>query len=148
MLIELRYWLHIHSCSGNYLGNIFLLFLLYFSDFFLCEVSGRCCGLSRQFSWLFGRFGSFKCPFFLFGQAYLCDLLRSTTSRRHLSSVRTVNPVGLNRILPSDVRHFLLSFCFVCRLVLFAYDFYAYFPHAHVIFAIYLHPRYAFILFY
>jgi hypothetical protein len=59
-------------------------------------------------------------PFFLSGQACLCYLLRGTTSGRHLSSIRTMNPVGLNRILPGAARHFLLSFCFVCRLVPFS----------------------------
>jgi hypothetical protein len=34
MLLELRYQCFIHACSGNYLGNIFLLFFLSFSDFF------------------------------------------------------------------------------------------------------------------
>jgi hypothetical protein len=63
-------------------------------------------------------------------------------------SVRTVNPVGLNRILPSVTRHFLLSFGSFCRLVHFFCTFYAYFLSARVIFAIYLHPMYVFILFY
>jgi hypothetical protein len=87
-------------------------------------------------------------PFFLSGRACLCDLLRDPTFGRHLSSVWTVNPVGLNRILPGVACHFLLSFCFVCCLVLFPCDFYTYFPSACVIFAIYLHLRYVFILFY
>jgi hypothetical protein len=87
-------------------------------------------------------------PFFLSKWVYLCDLLRGTASRRHLSSVRTVNPVGLNRILPCTARHFLLSFCFVCHLVLFPCDFYAYFPRARVFFAFYLLPRYVCISFY
>jgi len=34
MLIELRYQCYIHAYSGNYLGNVFLLFFLSFSDFF------------------------------------------------------------------------------------------------------------------
>jgi hypothetical protein len=38
MLIELRYQCYIYACSGNYFGNIFLLFFL---DF-LCEGSRRC----------------------------------------------------------------------------------------------------------
>jgi hypothetical protein len=35
MQIELGYQLFIHACSGNYLANIFLLFFLSFSDFFV-----------------------------------------------------------------------------------------------------------------
>jgi hypothetical protein len=41
-------------------------------------------------------------PFSLSGRACLCDLLRGTTTERHLSFVRTVNPVGLYRIPPSQ----------------------------------------------
>jgi hypothetical protein len=33
MLIELRYQCFIHACSGNYLGNIFLLFSSLFQIF-------------------------------------------------------------------------------------------------------------------
>jgi hypothetical protein len=85
---------------------------------------------------------SFGRPFFLSGQACLYDLLRGTTSGCHLSYVRTVNPVGLNRILPGPAHHFLLSFGSFCHLVHFFCTFYAYFSSARVIFAIYLHPRY------
>jgi hypothetical protein len=119
---------------------------------FLCEASERCYGLSGWFSWMTRRFsdGDSGCPndtvhssgrpFFLSGRACLCNLLRGTTFRRHLSSIRMVNPVGLNRILPGVARHFLLSFCFVCLLVFFPCDFYVYFPRARVFFAFYLLP--------
>jgi hypothetical protein len=53
MLIELRYQCYIHACSGNYLGNIFLLFFLSFSDF-LCEASGWCVSERPE--------GSLVCP--------------------------------------------------------------------------------------
>jgi hypothetical protein len=37
LIIKLRYQCYIHACSGNYLGNILLLFFLSFLDFFfLC----------------------------------------------------------------------------------------------------------------
>jgi hypothetical protein len=72
------------------------------------------------------------CPFFLSGRVCFCDLLRGISSGRYLSSVRKVNPVGLNRILPSAARHFLLSFGSFCHLVHFVYTFYAYFSSARV----------------
>jgi hypothetical protein len=56
MLIELRYQCYIHACSGNYLGNIFLLFCLSFS-YFLCEASIRCSCMFGQWFWLSGRCG-------------------------------------------------------------------------------------------
>jgi len=42
MLIELRYQCYIHACSGNYLENIFLLFFLSFSYFFVRSVQTVC----------------------------------------------------------------------------------------------------------
>jgi hypothetical protein len=86
MLIELGYQLYIHACFGNYLGNIFLLFFLSFSNFLVKCSDGKVDSSGR--------------PFSLSGQACLCDLLRGTMSGRHLSSVQTVNPVGLYRIPP------------------------------------------------
>jgi hypothetical protein len=54
-------------------------------------------------------------PCSLFGWACLCDLLRGTTSERHLSFVRTVNPVGLNCILLGAAHHFLfVLFVILC----------------------------------
>jgi hypothetical protein len=50
------------------------------------------------------------------GRACLCDLLRGTTSGRHLISVQTVNPVGLNRILPAP--HITFSSLLVLFVVL------------------------------
>jgi hypothetical protein len=67
-----------------------------------------------------GRVESFGRPFFLSGQAYFCDLLRGTTFKRHLSSVRTVNPVGLYRIA---LRAAAFSFAFlVLFLVLYIFS--------------------------
>jgi len=85
----------------------------------LCEVSGRCFGtsercscMSRWLFWLSRRYGLFDRTVILLVQtSVFLWPLRGTTSERHLSSVRTVNPVGLNRILPGAARHFLLSFC-------------------------------------
>jgi hypothetical protein len=46
--------------------------------------------------------------------------LCGTTSERHLSFVRTVNPVGLNCILPGPARHFSpLLLCFFVVLCVF-----------------------------
>jgi len=75
--------------------------------------------------------------------------LHGTMSGRHLRSVRMVNPVGLNRILPVP-QPFYSPFFFVrfCRPVHFLCVFYAQLSRKHVIFAVYLHPRYIFILFY
>jgi hypothetical protein len=141
MLIELGYQLSIHACSGNYLGNIFLLFFLSFLDFLVKRPDGSSwCPNSMVDS--FGR------PFSLSGRACFCDLLRGTTSIRHLSSVRTVNPVGLYHFPPRAAAALCHFFCFFCRLVNFFCAFYAYFSSARVLFAIYLHPRYVFIPFY
>jgi hypothetical protein len=122
----------------------------FFFQIFLCEASRRYISECLD--------GSLGCPddtvdssgrpFFLSGQACFCDLLRGIPPERHLSSIWTVNPVGLNRILLGTARHFLLSFGSFCRLVHFSYTFYAYFSSARVIFAIYPHPRYVFIPFY
>jgi hypothetical protein len=141
MLIELGYQFYINACSGNYLENIFLLFFLSFSVF-LCEVSGR------WFGCLDGKIDSSGHPFSLSGWACFYDLLSGTTSGRHLSSVRTVNPVGLSRIPPApQPSHFAFLVLFVA-LCVFLCAFYAYFSRARVIFAIYLQPRYVFIIFY
>jgi hypothetical protein len=43
-----------------------------------------------------GKVDSSGRPSSLSGQACFCDLLHGTTSGRHLSSVRTVNPIGLS----------------------------------------------------
>jgi hypothetical protein len=115
MLIELGYQLYIHACSGNYLGNIFLLFFLSFSDFLVKRLDGGfgCPGSKVDLS---GR------PFSLSGRACLCDFLRGTTSGRHLSYVQMVNPVGLYRIRPApQPPHFifLASFVVLCVFVLF-----------------------------
>jgi hypothetical protein len=125
----------------KFLENIFLLFFLSFS-YFLCEASGWCVlersndspGCPDDTVDSSGR------PFFLSKRACFCDLLRSIPSGRHLSSVQTVNPVGLNRIFPGAARHFLLSFWFFLSSCAFFLYFYAYFSSARVIFAIYLHP--------
>jgi len=54
-------------------------------------------------------------PFSLSGRACLCDLLRCTMSGRHLSSILTVNPVGL--IAFSRAAAPLISFFFWCFFV-------------------------------
>jgi hypothetical protein len=67
-----------------------------------------------------------------------------STSGHPLSSVWTVNPVGLNHVLPTLQPIFFTPFSSFCRLVLVPCDFYAYFSCACVIFAVSLHPRYVF----
>jgi hypothetical protein len=112
MLIELGYQLYIHACSGNYLGNIFLLFFLSFSDFLMKRPDGVSgCPDDKVDS--SGRL------FSLSGRACLCDLLRGTTSGRHLSSVRMVNPVGSYRIPPAPQPPHFIFFGSFCRLVHF-----------------------------
>jgi hypothetical protein len=141
MQIELGYHLFIHACSENNLGNIFLLFFLYFQIFFLKRpnsVSGCPDGMVA----------SSRRPFSLFGRACLYDLLRGTMSGRHLSSVWPVNPVGLNCFPPDAARHSSPSLCSFCRLVHFPCDFYAYFSRACVLFTISLLPMYDFFPFY
>jgi hypothetical protein len=64
-----------------------------------------------------GKVDSSGHPFFLSGWACFCDLRRGTPFGRLLSSVRTVNPVGLNHILPaSQPSHspFLVLFVVLC----------------------------------
>jgi len=105
MIIELRYQCFIHVCFGNYLGNIFLLFFLSFSDSCVWSVRTVILYMSGRYFWLSGRYDWFvQTSMFLWP-------LRGTTSRHHLSFVRMVNTVGLNRILPGVAHHFLLSFC-------------------------------------
>jgi hypothetical protein len=125
MLIELGYQLYIHVCSGNFLENIFLLFFLSFSDFLVkCSNGGSGCPDSEVDS--SGR------PFSLSGWVCLCDLLHGTTSGRHLSSVRTVNPVELYRIPPAPQPHHFILFGFFCHLVRFFLAFYVCFSRAIV----------------
>jgi hypothetical protein len=112
MLVELGYQLYIHACSGNYLENIFLLFFLSFSDFLLKLQDGgsRCPD---------GKVDSSGRPFSLSRRVCFCDLLRGTTSKCHLSSVWTMNPVGLYRIPPMPQLPHIIFFGFFCRFVLF-----------------------------
>jgi len=95
----------------------------------LCEVSGRCVSECSDGAPVCpdGKVDSSGHPFFLSGWACFCNLLRGIPSGRHLSSVRTVNPIGLNRILSGTARHFLFSFGSFCRIVHFFCTFYAYF---------------------
>jgi hypothetical protein len=124
MLIKLGYQFFMHVCSGNYLGNIFFSLFQFFFFFFcvkrLDDVSG--CPDSKV--------ASSGCPFSMSGRACICNLLRDTTSGRHLSFVRTMNPVGLYRIppvpQPLSFHFFFLCFffvlcpfpCFLCVLLM------------------------------
>jgi hypothetical protein len=95
-----------------------------------------------------GKVASSGHPFSLSGLVCLCDLLCGTTSGRHLSSVRMVNPVGLYRIPPRrSPSHFIFLGVF-CPLVHFFLAFYVCFSRALVLFAIYLQPRYVSLPFY
>jgi hypothetical protein len=109
------------------LGKYFFALFLSFSDF-LCEASGRCVSKrldgapicpDSDFGCPDDTVDSSGCPFFLFERVCFCDLLRGIPFGRHLSSVWTMNLVGLNRILPGAAHHFLLSFGSFCRLVHF-----------------------------
>jgi hypothetical protein len=132
MLIELRYYCYIHACSGNYLENIFPLYFLSFSDFCVMHrdsgfgTSGRWSCMSGRFFWLSGRYGWFIWMFILLVRtSVFLRPLCGTTSGRHLSYVRTVNPVGLNRILPVPQPIFSLILVHFCRLVHCLCAFYA-----------------------
>jgi len=125
MLIELGYQLYIHAYSRNYLGNIFLLFFLSFSIFLVKRPDGG-------YGCPDGKADSSGRPFSLSERACLCDLLCGTTSGRHLSSIWTVNPVGLYRIPPRAAASsfqffgFFLSSCalfpcFLCVLLTCTY---------------------------
>jgi hypothetical protein len=62
MLIKLGYQFFIHACSEIYLENIFLLFFLYFSDFFVKRPDGG-------FGCPEGKVDSSGRPFSLYGRA-------------------------------------------------------------------------------
>jgi hypothetical protein len=126
-------------CVLEIIWEIFFFSLFqFFFFFFLCvkrldDVSG--CPDSKV--------ASSGCPFSMSGRACICNLLRDTTSGRHLSFVRTMNPVGLYRIppvlQPLSFHFFFCVFFSSCALFL---AFYVCFSCALVLFAIYLHPRY------
>jgi hypothetical protein len=134
MLIEQRYQCYIHACSGNCFWKYFSALFPLFFRIFLCEVSGR---------YVWGCLdgypespdGYFGCPddtvsssghlWFLSGQPCFRNRLRGRTSGRYLCSVRTVNPVGLNRFLPAPQLTFWPPFVLFCRLVRFSTTFYA-----------------------
>jgi hypothetical protein len=121
-------------------GIFFLLFFLSFSDF-LCEASGR---------YVWGHLdgypgrpdgyperpdGNSGCPddtvyssgrfWFLSRRSCFRNRLNGTTSGRYLCSIRTVNPVGLNRFLPALKLTFWPPFVLFCSLVRFSSTFYA-----------------------
>jgi hypothetical protein len=165
-LYELIFLLKNVLLQGNsvlYTCMLWKLFKKYFSTLFplffqfscvkrpdgVFGTSGRWSCMSGRYFWLSGRYSWFVRTFILlvWTSLFLWPL-RGITSERHLSSVRTVNPVGLNCILPGAARHFLLSFCVFCHLVRFPCVFYAYFSRERVLFGFYLLPRYVFILFY
>jgi hypothetical protein len=96
-----------------------------------------------------GKVDSSGRPFSLSGRACLCDLLRGTMSGRYLSSVRTMNPIGL--IAFSCAAAPLISFFFFGIFLsscAFFLAFYVCFSHVLVLFSIHLHPRYVSLPFY
>jgi len=104
----------------KYFSAIFLSFSV-----FLCEVSGR------WFDCLDGKIDSSEHPFSLSGWACFYDLLSGTTSGRHLSSVRTVNPVGLYQIPPApQPSHFAFLVLFVA--LCFFFVLFMLISHVHV----------------
>jgi hypothetical protein len=139
MPIELGYQLFIHVCFGNYFGNIVLLIFLSFLDFFRMKHPDGVTGCPNDIpgcpdggsSCPDDRVVSSELPCSLPWRACLCDLLCGTTSERHLSSVRMVNPVGLNRMLLSAAHHFSSSLCIFFVLCIFLMIFMSIF-HVHV----------------
>jgi hypothetical protein len=118
-----KLFLEIFFCSFSALFHIFL-----------CEVSGRYVwgcpdGYPERLNGYSGcpddMVSSFGCLWFLSGWPCFHNRLRGTTSRRYLCSVRTVNPVGLNRFLPAPQLTFWPPFVLFCRLVHFSSTFYA-----------------------
>jgi hypothetical protein len=107
----------------KYFSALFPLFFQIFcvkcsDDIF--GTSWRWSCMSGQFFRLSGRYGWFIHTFILLVRtSVFLWPLRGSTSGRHLSSVRTVNPVGLNRFLPAPqpiCSPLLIRFC---RLVTF-----------------------------
>jgi hypothetical protein len=111
----------------RYLCYIFLLFFLSFTDF-LCEASGRCVS-GRPGGVPISPKGFFGCPYdtvesfwtliLLVWTSVFLRPLRGTTSGRHLSYVRKVNPVELNRFLPVPQHTFSPFLVWFCRHVHF-----------------------------
>jgi hypothetical protein len=155
MLIELGYQLFIHACSGNYYGNIVLLFSLSF-QMFCVKRSGGVTGCpdgapgcpDGDSGCLDDTVLSSKHLCSLFGWACLYDLLRGTTSRRHLSFVRMVYPVRLNRILPGTACHFLFSLLFCLSSCVFSSWFLCVFPTCSCLLCNLSPPRYVCLSFY
>jgi hypothetical protein len=112
----------------------FCSFFLYFLGF-LCEVSGRWFYLSERWG---------RCVWTFLIQVRTCALVRYLTWHY----VRTVNPWGLNRIIPCTTRlpHIFSLFC--CRFVHFSLHFSCACPTCSCPFVISLHPRYDYVPFY
>jgi len=139
MLIELRYQCFIHACSGNYLGNIYLLFFLFFFFFFflfvLCEASGRCFWdvwtvilyvrtvfLVVRTIWLIRPDVYSSCP---------DERVFATSTWHYVQTSLKFRPNGepcrVKSHSPRAAVHFFASFCVFCRLELFMRS-----SHVHV----------------
>jgi hypothetical protein len=107
------------------LGKKFLLLFLSFSDFFVKRPNGGS-GCPD------GKVDSSGRQFSLSGRACFYDLLRGTTSGRNLSSIRTMNLVGLYQHSPPcapQPSHF--AFLFIVVLCVFSVLF-MHISHVHM----------------
>jgi hypothetical protein len=155
MLIELRYQCYIHACFGNYLGNIFLLFFLSFLEFFVWSVWTVFWDVQTVILYV-------RTVILVVRTIRLIrsDVHSSCSDERVFATstwhyVRTSlkfrldgEPCRVKSHSPRAAAYFFASFGSFCRLVHFPCDFYAKVYSTHVIFAVYLHSRYIYVLFY
>jgi hypothetical protein len=107
LLIKLRYQCYIHACSGKYMENILLLFIISFSYFCVKRPDGDLVLPDGDSGCPDNTVDSSRHYWSLSGRPCFCDLLRGTTSGRHLCSVWTM----IKSHSPYAAHHFLLSFC-------------------------------------
>jgi hypothetical protein len=134
------------------LEMIWEIFFCSFSNFFLCEASGRCFWdvwtvilyvrtvflVVRTIRLIRPDVHSF-CPnervFAIFMWHYVWTPLKFRLDGE---------PCRVKSHSPCAAAHFFAPFGSFCRLVRVPYDFYGYFSRVRVIFAVSLHPRYIF----
>jgi hypothetical protein len=117
LLIKLRYQCYIHACFENYLGNILLLFFLFFRFFYVKRPDGYPERLD-VYSGCLNDTGSSSKRFWLSsGRPCFRNHSRGTTFGHYLCSVWTVNPVELNHFLPAPQLTFWPPFVLFCCLM-------------------------------
>jgi hypothetical protein len=120
MIIELGYQFYIHACFGNYLGNSFLQFFLFFR-FFRLDCGSNCPD---------GKVDSSGRPFSLSGWAYF---LRSLTCHYVRTSLKFCPDGEPCRVISHSPRAAAFSFCLFVVLFVILCIFFVLFMHiSHV----------------